>query len=280
MASASQYFRLYKFRFCVFLLFLLLIPPYLWVTSHILLTKPADIFETHEIFNLRHEQFKLEEYCSNVENRSFGITNQMLRIFMKRGSNNFLASIYELGISIDIPLREDLKLTFSIFSSLLDLSTDAGRIYLAVTNGTLVIMLNYVIGYTEKDWNQAQYYYVFYQIGNNTNTWFECERNIWNDLVNKNLPVNSSWRIHRIAFGMISYRRNPTVTDHAVSVFFEADKTSLFYEDLTFIKVTPGDVGLSWPEVYGTILISLLLCICSVILLKTNNNFVRALRIT
>jgi len=225
-----------------------------------------DAVESHEIFNLNVNRNLKIFSNNNTRNTVFQFSREILKVGAERGQNDSLKAVFDVLHSVAIPLRRDLTLSFSIFARQLNLNTDAGRLYLVLSNGTNKIILNYVVGYKETDWKHGTSLYIFYQIGSDTNTWFNGRRNLWNDLIGKELTLKSSWNIISINFGCISYWKEPSI-NNKMYVFFNASKTSLYYEKSTFTRVIPT-VQVSWLAVYGMIASMLLFPISSVILLR------------
>lgn len=226
-----------------------------------------DTVESHEIFSLNANSNLATSSNDNTRNAAFQLSNEILEISAERGQKDSEKTIFQVGHSVAAPLRQDLMLTFSIFAHQLNLKADAGRLFINLQNSISAIMLSYVVGYKESDWEHGTSSYFFFQVGNNTDTWFNDERNVWNDLISKNVTLESTWDITSITFGCISYEKG--VNDpNKMSVFFNASETSLYYEESTFTKVIPT-LHVSWTEVYLMIADMLVFIACSVVILRT-----------
>lgn len=225
-----------------------------------------DAVESHEIFRLDATS-KLEVFSDNARSTLFQFSREILEVSAERDQSDSLKTIFEVYRNVAIPLRQDLTLRFSISARQLYLNSDAGRLHITLHNGTNYVKLSYVIGYKEKDWKQGALSYFFFQVGNSLNTWFNCERNVWNDLLGKNVTVGSSWIIISVTFGCISYPKEPSVNTK-MGVFLNVSGTSLYYEKSNFIKVIPT-IQVSWFAICEIISGMLLFITCSVILIRT-----------
>lgn len=231
--------------------------------------------ESHEIFSL-NENSSWNAFSENTMNTEFQFSREILEVSAERSQNDSSKAIFEVRHSVAIPLIQDLKLSFSIFARQLNVNADAGRVYLVLQNGTDVVLLNYVVGYKETDWKHGTSSYFFYKVENNTSTWSNDERNVWNDVIGKNVTLKSPWEVTSIAFGCISYWKEPSINTK-MDILFDANETSLYYEKSSFTKVIPT-TRISWLAVYEMIAGMLLFVFCSVILIKTQKQL-RAARV-
>src|SRR3989304_8325316 len=140
----------------------------------------------------------------NVRNTTFQLSRGILEVSAERGQDDSSKAIFDVQRNVAVPLRQDLILSFSIVAEKLDLNFAAGRLYIILTNGTKTILLNYVVGQKETDWNSSSFSYVFYQVGNNVSVWYKRETNVWNDLTDKNFTLDYSWHLTSVLFGCIS----------------------------------------------------------------------------
>lgn len=242
-----------------------------------------NVLVSHETFSLQ-EQYDLKVHINeNVVNPAFYFVKQLLVVSAERGPDDYVLSIFDTSFDVDAPLRPNLRLKFSIFASQLNLNTDAVRLYLFLVNGTNLIVLSYAVGFKEQDRvpdpDADRYSYVSYQVGNNNGTWFKGERDVWSDLIGKNLSVGSSpWTIHKMILGVVSYQKEKGIANYKMEGFFNVSETLLYYEDLTFARVTSQHTQFSWLAISGLVIDILLFFVCSVLLIKTKAHSSKKLR--
>lgn len=246
----------------------------IWFASQVHMPLSPKVVESNEAFSLKvTDNFKL--YNMNILEPSFHIADQLLTISSKRG-NDLAWSIFETSVKVNVPLRRDLTLKYAISTPQLNLATDAVRFRFFIVNGTNVVVLAYQIGYTEQDRvpdpDAKSYSYVFYQIGNNTNTWFEGERKIWNDLINRDVLLENSWRVELITFGVMSYQKDPDIENQRMEGVLKLDDTSLYYENMLTAEMTSYDSQVSQYALAGMIMSLVLFFGCSGIVIKTRGS--------
>lgn len=227
------------------------------------------VIESNEAFSLKAtDNFKL--YNMNILEPSFHIADELLTVSSKRG-DDLAWSIFETSVKVNVPLRRDLTLKYAIFTPQPNTATDAVRFRLFIVNGTNAVVLAYQIGYTEQDRvpdpDAKSYSYVFYQIGNNTNTWLEGERKIWNDLTNRDVLLENSWKVELITFGVMSYQKDPNIEDQRMEGVLKLDDTSLYYENLLTAEMTSYDSQVSQYALAGMIISLLSFFGCSGIII-------------
>ena len=238
----------------------------IYFASQVYSSLTFNTFESKEIFKI-DANADLKVYSNiNVRNTSFQLSRGTLEVSAERDQDGSSKAIFDIERAVAIPLRQDLVLSFSIFAKQLDPDFAAGRLYIILTNGTKTIVLNYVVGQKETDWNSSSFSYVFYQVGNNVGMWYKQEMNVWNDLTAKNFTLDFSWHVTSVLFGCISYGKEPSSNNRLI-VLLNASETSLHYEKTTFTEVIPT-LQVSWIAVYLMILDTVLLLIPLVILLK------------
>jgi len=218
------------------------------------------VLEKNAIFNLQEKTTLKPHLNVNIENGTFKFMQQVLEISAERGQNPNAWSIFDIFVSTGVPMHPDLNLKYSMRASQLNVTTDALRIYFTLTNGTHAIILGYVVGHKEQDRipdpDARQYSYVFYQVGNSTNEWFNDERNLWNDLSAKGLSMDDSWKIAKIIFGVISYRGEQDA-NHPMQGFFNANEITLFNPKITYVTLVIEEPQISWQVITVMALISL-----------------------
>jgi len=203
----------------------------------------------NKIFSLRDQEDPKEDLNVNVLNSTFRVSESILSVSAKRGPDDRARSIYDVYFSLNVPFESGLRLKFSVLASQVNLTTDSARIYLTLINGTDTILLFYVVGFKMQnlvpDPTAETYFYVFYQVGNATDTWFVGERNLWTDLASRGLSIDSSWKIVKIVFGVESLKETSTPNSQMQGLF-ELTENSIYYENLTFATVSPSDEQISW----------------------------------
>lgn len=216
--------------------------------------------EKNVTFDLQEKATLKPHINENVENGTFQFTEQVLEISAERAQNPGAWSIFDTFVGTELPMNPDLNFKYSMMASQLNVTTDALRIYFTLINGTHAIILGYVVGLKEQDRipdpDARQYSYVFYQVGNSTNVWFNDERNLWNDLSTKGLSMDDSWKITEIIFGIISYR-GELDAGHLMKGFFNASETILFHQKITYVTLVIEDSRISWQMVTAMALIIL-----------------------
>jgi len=243
----------------------------LWFASQVHLPLVSEVSESNDAFSFeaKHD-FKM--FNMNILRPSFNTTKQLLTISSERGGDNLAWSIFEVYTDVNVPFRRDLKLRYAISTSQLNLAADAVRFRFFLVNDTHFVVLAYEIGFTEEDRvpdpDAENYSYVFYQIGNNTNMWFKGERNLWNDVTKKGLLLENSWRIVRITFGVMSYRRDPDMDSQRMEGVLKLDDNSLYYENLLTAEMTSYDSQVSQYAIAGMIMSLVLFFACSGIIIK------------
>jgi len=243
----------------------------IWFASQVHLPMSPKVSESNDELNFQTRyDFKL--YNMNILAPSFRDVDQFLTISSERGRDDLAWSIFEAYTDVNVPFRRDLKLRYAMFTSQLNLATDAVRFRFFLVNDTHFVVLAYEIGFTEEDRvpdpDAENYSYVFYQIGNNTNMWFKGERNLWNDVTKKGLLLENSWRIVRITFGVMSYRRDPDMDSQRMEGVLKLDDNSLYYENLLTAEMTSYDSQVSQYAIAGMIMSLVLFFACSGIIIK------------
>jgi hypothetical protein len=247
----------------------------LWFASQVYLPLSSEVSEDNDAFSFKAEHdFTL--YKMNVLEPSFNAANQLLTISSERGGDDFAWSIFQAYIDVNVPFRRDLKLRYAMFTPQLNFATDAVRFRFFLVNNTHFVVLAYEIGFTEEDHvpdpDAKSYSYVFYQIGNDTNMWFRGERSLWNDLINKGLLLENSWKIARITFGVMSYRKDPDMDNQRMEGVLKLDDNSLYYENLLNVKMTSYGSQVSHYAIAGMVMSIVLFFTCSCIIIKMGNS--------
>lgn len=204
----------------------------------------------------------------NVEDARVTIENSLLTLSATKRTNSDGVAILDTTISITIPLDPGLNITYSIYLSNLNLTIDAGRLYLHMFNGTHVIVMHYEIGNESPEYVYQNYTYLQYRIGNTTSTWLNGTRNIWNDLKNKEVPVTKSWKITAIVFGLVSYSRGGASGNSQMQVVFDLNETYLSSSNFTLASVDSASIKFSWLSLFGLIGSTSIFCVFSAVYLK------------
>ncbi|MGD8506954.1 MAG: hypothetical protein PVF15_09880 [Candidatus Bathyarchaeota archaeon] len=247
----------------------------IWFASQTHLPPSPKVSESNEAFGFEPE-LNFELHQMNVIQPSLQVAGQLLTISSERGEDGLAWSIFEGYVDVNVPFRRDLKLRYAMFTSQLNLDTDAVRLRFFLVNGTHFVVLAYEIGFTEEDSlpdpDSKNYSYIFFQIGNNTNTWFNDERSLWNDLINKGLSLETSWRVARITFGVMSYRKDPDIADYMMEGVLKLDDNSLYYENLLKAEITSTDSQVSQYAVAGMIISLVSFFVCSSVTVKMSRS--------
>jgi hypothetical protein len=220
------------------------------------------VVESNRIFSLKNQRDLESGWDVNVMNSSFRLSESALSVSATRGPDDNARSVYDVYSSLNVPLEPKLRLRFSILASQVNLTTDSVRVYLTLINGTHTILLFYVVGFQPQDLipdpMAEGYSYVFCQVGNATETQFRGERDLWTDIANRGLSVDSTWRIVKIAFGIESSGKGTGMSDFQMEGLFELNENEIYYENLTFVTVQPSNEQVSWLAVTVIITISVL----------------------
>src|SRR3989304_1296762 len=174
---------------CILLLF------QVYFASQVYSNLTFDTVESKKIFKM-DANADLKVFSNiNVRNTTFQSSRGIIEVSAERGQDDSSKAIFDVQRNVAVPLRQDLVLSFSIFAKQLDPNFAAERFFIILTNGTKTILLNYVVGQKETDWNSSSFSYVFYQVGNDVGMWYKQEMNVWNDLTAKNFTLDFSWHV-------------------------------------------------------------------------------------
>jgi hypothetical protein len=171
----------------------------------------------------------------SVMNSSYQIENGLLVLSAQR-QQTLGVSIYDVSFDVEFPLRTDLMLSYSIFSSDMDLSASSVYVYLTLANATDIIVLGYQVGQVEQgrlpEPTAPSSWYAFYQVGNETDVWVSGERNIYQDIIDKGIRADAEgWRVSKLAFGVWSF------SDPSLRCMFNLNETSLSYNNTISTEV-------------------------------------------
>ena len=236
----------------------LVIPLCVLVIFHVWVTSQSSYFSFPEV-NIELEAFSLEKEKDNlklqrIENITiftFQFDEEILNLSIYREPEHFEWSIFDVSIDTNIPLRKNLKLSFCLYASQLNSSTDSVYVSLTLTDGTNEILIGYYLGYQLSDTRFERSYQVFYGVGNMSDTWIKGKRNIWDDLVQKNLPVTRSLNIVKATFGILSHRPTPQISNNGkIQTLFNASENLLFFENSVFVKTTPNLYQPPWNAIF------------------------------
>jgi len=164
----------------------------------------------------------------NAKNNTYYLEEEILKVSFLPKNNGENYSLYSINIKFYLPLQPSLNISFSMYANL-STNSHGGFISICLFNGTEIIEASYCIGRCPPEYEKNGYYYIHYQIGNLSNTWFKCVRNIWMDLVSNNISTQSLWRIIEVKVGVFSYpTRQPAnrwleVGLNRTDSFFKAD---------------------------------------------------------
>jgi hypothetical protein len=203
-----------------------------------------------------------------VKDVKFTIDNSLLKLSATRGIYSDELAIFDAKILLNIPLEPDLNITYSVYLSKLNLATDAGRLYLHMSNGTNVVGLSYDIGHESPEYTYQSYTYFSYRIGNATDIWFNGTRNIWNDLENKAMPPTNSWKITTMVVGLVSYSGESSTTDYSMLAMFDLSGTYFHYKNFALATVDPASITFSWLSFYGLTGSTSVFCVWLAVYLK------------
>lgn len=230
-------------------IFLLLVE--IVLASQLYLPFSPTVVSSNEAFNsYNHVDDILPNLVVNVVdsyNYSVQEQDQTLQMVAQRDMISGV-SLYDVLQVVNVPLRRDLSLKYSIYASTLDLNSSAIRVYFSLTNTTHVLILGYHVGLLEEDRipepSAPTYMYVFYQIGNQTDVWVEGERNISQDIQAKGINLEEeSWVIDRLHLGFWSFKNG---SENTYAGKFNLTETTLFYENLENVQLTSTSPRFSW----------------------------------
>jgi hypothetical protein len=232
--------------FCVLVIF------HVWFTSQLSYYPLPEANVELEAFSLEKEKDNMKlQRIENIMNYTFRFDEEILNLSGYRESERFVWSIFDVSVDTNIPLRKDLKLSFYMYASQLNLSTDSAYVSLTLTDGANVILIGYYLGYQLPEWRFLRDYYVSYKVSDIPDIWVRGKRNIWDDLVQKNLPLTHSFKIVKATFGMLSYRPTPqSPNNRKMQTLFNASENSFFFGTSTFVKITPSSYQLPWNAVF------------------------------
>jgi 8-oxo-dGTP pyrophosphatase MutT (NUDIX family) len=175
----------------------------------------------------------------NVTDAIFTIENSSLKLSAIRVANSEGSAIFDVGATVTAPLYPDLNIMYSMYPA-----TAPSVLGLRLFNGTHVIVLQYYVGNEAVEHPYQNYIDVQYQIGNKTDTWFRGTRNIWDDLANEGVDVNTSWKTTTVGFGLASFSRGNS-TDSSMRAVFELNETQLKYGESKLALVDPSSITFS-----------------------------------
>jgi hypothetical protein len=170
----------------------------------------------------------LSSYFENAENVSYHFEENKLTLSLIPGNETEDYSLYTINIKFNLPLQPSLNISFTICGNL-SVESDGGFIILYLSNEDQMIEASYYIGQNPLEYRMVGHYYIDYQIGNLSNTWFKCTRNIETDLSTKNLAEKGPWKIIEVKVGIISYplkeiaNRELEVSLNLADSFFKSD---------------------------------------------------------
>ncbi len=185
----------------------------------------------------------------NIKNHTYNVNGSILHITAYRDKDEGL-SFYSVKKASAVAIRPDLNFNYSIYAAQLDTLTSAARIHLSITNRTHVVVVGYHVGALEPsripDQAAPNYSYCFFQVDNRTDIWIKDQRNIFQDLLTKNITLDENWVVDTIHFGFYS---NAKGLNPVYDAYFNLNQTTFFYSNLTNIYLTP-----QFPRVSPTIL--------------------------
>jgi hypothetical protein len=225
---------------------------HLWLASQLSHYSLPEVNLEQEALDLEKEKDNLKlQRIENIVNYTFRFDEENLNLSSYRESQHSAWSIFDVSIDTNIPLRKDLKLSFSMYASQLNLTQESAYVSVTLTDGTNVIFVGYYLGFQLPEWRFLQDFYVSYKVGDMLDIWIKGERNIWDDLVRKNLPLTLSLKVVKAIFGILSYRPTPQFLNNTkMEALFNAGETSLFFETSTFVKITPDLYQFPWNAVF------------------------------
>jgi hypothetical protein len=219
----------------------------------------------NEVFSVSTGSAKLIPHAEvNVRNSSSKILGGLLLMSARR-LQELGVSMYDVRYDVDVPLRSDLGLTYSIFASNMDTNASSTYIRLEITNNTNTIILSYNVGLVEADripeTTAPSYSYAFYQVGSEVNTWVNGERNIYQDIIDKSIEVDGEkWRVGKVIFGFLSYS-SESGDSNFYSCVFDLNQTSLFYENTMSTRIV------STPPIFSQTVAAAMVMVAFLILL-------------
>lgn len=234
------------FLFCIALVIF-----HAWFVSQLSYNLLPEVNTKPEAFSLEKERENTRlQQVENIINYTFRFDEEILNLTGYRESQHLAWSIFDVSVDVNIPLRKNLKFSFSMYASQLNLTTDSAYVVLTLTDGVNVILVGYYLGYQPLEWQHLRYYYVSYEVGDMSNMWVKGTRNIWDDLVQYNLSVLRSFRIVKVTFGTSSYNPTPQFQNNRkMQALFNASKNSLFFETSTFMRLVPTSYQFPWNAV-------------------------------
>lgn len=213
---------------------------HLWFASQFIYYQVPEVNAEHEAFSLEKEKENVKlGRIENVMNYTFRFDKELLDLSGSQETERSAWSILDVSVDMNIPLRRDLKLSFSIYASQLNVSTDSAYVSLTLTDGANVILASYYLGYPLPEWKFLREYYVSLKVSETLDRWIKGERNLWDDLVQRDLPLTHSMNVAKVAFGVLSYRPSLQFPGNAkMQALFNASENSLFFEASTYVKIT------------------------------------------
>lgn len=223
-----------------------------------------------QAFSLEKERNNIKlQRIENIINYTIQFDKEILNLSGYRESENLAWAIFEVSVDTNIPLRRDLTLSFDMYASQLNLSTDCAYVSLTLTDGENVIWLGYYLGYQLPEWRFLRDYYVSYRVSDTPDMWVRGKRNIWHELVSKNLPLTSSVNIVKATFGILSYHPTPQFPNNRkMQALFNASGNLLFFETSTFVKIPLDSYQFPWNAVF-LIIMDIVFFVFTVKLFKT-----------
>jgi 8-oxo-dGTP pyrophosphatase MutT (NUDIX family) len=176
----------------------------------------------------------------NVTEAIFTIENSSLKLSAIRVANSEGSAIFDVGATVAAPLYPDLNIMYSMYPA-----TAPSVLGLRLFNGTHVIVLQYYVGNEAVEHPYQNYIDVQYQIGNETDTWFRGTRNIWDDLANEGVDVNTSWKTTTVGFGLASFSRGNSTDDTSMRADFELNETQIMYGESILALVDSSSITFS-----------------------------------
>jgi hypothetical protein len=181
----------------------------------------------------------------NVTDAIFTIENSSLKVSATRATNSEGLVIFDVATVLTAPLYPDMNVTYSMYLSTLCPATVSSVLSLRLFNGTHIIVLQYYVGNQTVEHPYQDYIDVQHQIGNAADTWFRGTRNIWNDLANEGVDVNTSWKTTTIVFGLASFSRDSSTDDSSMQAVFELSETQLKYGESRLAIVDSSSITFS-----------------------------------
>jgi len=213
----------------------------------LLVTNLFEFIPEYSIYNTtplvdRNAEISWISYVENAQNYTYFIEENVLKMSLVSRYNTDNRSLYSINVKSNLPLQPSLNISFVMCANL-TVTSDGGFITLSLFDGKEVIEISYYIGQSKPEYEKEGYYYVGYQIGNISNTWFKCLRNIRMDLITKNLPSERPWKIIEVGVGILS---NSTEQSANKGLDVSLNLTDSFFKgEINYVNVNLSSIHLT-----------------------------------